>query len=127
LNKSSLILTIMCAIAYSITAHSASTSLWENSNGTWYDRTTFYDGVNSLAGGIHYIDGNYVSDDHTVTSLWGNNTRTFTDTIISITDQPNITDFMVALAPAPIPIPAAAWLFGSGLVGLISIARRNKA
>jgi hypothetical protein len=81
----------------------------------------------SLAGGIHYIDGNYVSDDHTVTSLWGNNTRTFTDTIISITDQPNITDFMVALAPAPVPIPAAAWLFGSGLVGLISIARRNKA
>ncbi len=29
--------------------------------------------------------------------------------------------------PAPVPIPAAAWLFGSGLLGLAGIARRNKA
>lgn len=30
------------------------------------------------------------------------------------------------LVPAPVPIPAAAWLFASGLLGLIGIARRNK-
>ena len=29
--------------------------------------------------------------------------------------------------PAPVPIPTAAWLFGSGLLGLIRIARRKKA
>jgi hypothetical protein len=29
--------------------------------------------------------------------------------------------------PAIVPIPAAAWLFGSGLLGLIGIARRKKA
>lgn len=28
---------------------------------------------------------------------------------------------------APIPIPAAFWLFGSGLLGLVGIARRKKA
>lgn len=28
--------------------------------------------------------------------------------------------------PAPVPIPAAAWLFGSGLIGLVGIARRKK-
>ncbi|MGB5259534.1 MAG: VPLPA-CTERM sorting domain-containing protein [Gammaproteobacteria bacterium] len=28
---------------------------------------------------------------------------------------------------APIPLPAAIWLFGSGLLGLIGIARRRKA
>jgi len=28
--------------------------------------------------------------------------------------------------PEPIPVPAAIWLFGSGLVGLIGIARRKK-
>jgi hypothetical protein len=28
---------------------------------------------------------------------------------------------------APIPVPAAAWLFGSGLIGLTGIARRKKA
>lgn len=27
---------------------------------------------------------------------------------------------------APVPIPAAAWLFGSGLIGLVGIARRKK-
>lgn len=28
---------------------------------------------------------------------------------------------------SPVPVPAAVWLFGSGLVGLIGIARRKKA
>jgi hypothetical protein len=28
--------------------------------------------------------------------------------------------------PAVVPVPAAVWLFGSGLIGLISIARRKK-
>jgi hypothetical protein len=32
-----------------------------------------------------------------------------------------------AFPPSGIPIPAAVWLFGSGLVGLIGIARRKKA
>ena len=30
-------------------------------------------------------------------------------------------------APAVIPVPAAVWLFGSGLIGLIGIARRKKS
>ena len=33
----------------------------------------------------------------------------------------------LAGAPAPIPIPAAVWLFGSGLLGLVGVARRRKA
>lgn len=28
---------------------------------------------------------------------------------------------------SPVPVPAAAWLFGSGLIGLIGVARRKKA
>lgn len=31
------------------------------------------------------------------------------------------------LTPAPVPLPAAAWLFGSGLLGLVGIARRKKS
>jgi hypothetical protein len=30
-------------------------------------------------------------------------------------------------APSAIPIPAAVWLFGSGLLGLVGVARRKKA
>jgi hypothetical protein len=32
-----------------------------------------------------------------------------------------------AFTPTAVPIPAAAWLFGSGLLGLVCIARRKKA
>ena len=31
------------------------------------------------------------------------------------------------LTVTPVPVPAAAWLFGSGLLGLIGVARRKKA
>jgi hypothetical protein len=32
----------------------------------------------------------------------------------------------VATGPAAVPVPAAVWLFGSGLLGLIGVARRKK-
>jgi hypothetical protein len=35
--------------------------------------------------------------------------------------------FSATLNTAPVPVPAALWLFGSGLVGLIGLARRRMA
>ena len=35
-------------------------------------------------------------------------------------------DFRFAAAAAPVPIPAAVWLFGSGLLGLIGVARHRR-
>ena len=35
--------------------------------------------------------------------------------------------FVVAITPNAVPVPAAVWLFGSGLLGLIGLARRKKA
>jgi len=31
------------------------------------------------------------------------------------------------LPPPAVPVPAAVWLFGSGLLGLVGVARRKKA
>jgi hypothetical protein len=36
-------------------------------------------------------------------------------------------DAIAAISTAVIPIPAAVWLFGSGLIGLIGLARRKKS
>lgn len=36
-------------------------------------------------------------------------------------------DFNALLDITPVPVPAAAWLFGSGLFGLVGLARRRRA
>lgn len=36
-------------------------------------------------------------------------------------------DTLIAKASPVVPVPAAVWLFGSGLIGLIGIARRKKS
>ncbi len=36
-------------------------------------------------------------------------------------------DYSINFGVSAVPIPAAAWLFGSGLLGLISVARRKKS
>ena len=35
--------------------------------------------------------------------------------------------FNIAFSVAPVPLPAAAWLFGSGLVSVVALARRRSA
>jgi hypothetical protein len=42
--------------------------------------------------------------------------------ITNLTFNPAITTLI-----APVPIPAAVWLFGSGLLGLVGISWRKKA
>lgn len=39
----------------------------------------------------------------------------------------NIGSYLVQTSASPVPVPAAAWLFSSGLLGLGGFARRKKA
>ena len=43
------------------------------------------------------------------------------------TDDFTTVDYLVYRDVSPVPVPAAAWLFGSGLIGLIGVARRKKS
>ena len=41
--------------------------------------------------------------------------------------SPAFSGVATQITPAPVPIPAAVWLFGSGLLGLVGVARRKKS
>jgi hypothetical protein len=69
-----------------------------------------------------------------ISSLWSGETlasmglipdASITLQALGVTDE--LGTLTIQVAPAVIPIPAAAWLFCSGLIGLIGVARRKKA
>ncbi len=52
---------------------------------------------------------------------------TFTTTRLSGSGQPQTTTYTLTNTTPAVPVPAAAWLFGSGLLGLAGVARRRAA
>lgn len=52
---------------------------------------------------------------------------TFTDTFIGTAFDANQVSMGFNYSISAIPLPPALWLFGSGLLGLVGIARRKKA
>ena len=52
---------------------------------------------------------------------------TYNDNYLGFVDS-DFDDMMVRaqFIPTAVPLPAAVWLFGSGLIGLIGMARRRK-
>jgi len=70
------------------------------------------------------------------TTDWGSDTKvrvTLQNDLLAYTENFGDVAFIqkkfgtVGVVVNPVPVPAAVWLFGSGLLGLIGIARRNKA
>ena len=50
--------------------------------------------------------------------------------IVGRADRPPFTEslpYSLVISTSAVPVPAAVWLFGSGLIGLIGVARRKKA
>jgi hypothetical protein len=54
----------------------------------------------------------------------GNPPFPFSDTVPF---QQGFHDFAATLTTSPVPVPAAVYLFGTGLIGLVGLARRRKA
>ena len=48
------------------------------------------------------------------------------DPAITLSDSVDIDKGSLLYRINAVPIPAAVWLFGSGLIGLISVTRRKK-
>jgi hypothetical protein len=58
---------------------------------------------------------------------WGTvNSSAVTSIEFFVTGAQNM-DSIIDNVSAVVPVPAAVWLFGSGLLGLVGIAKRKKA
>lgn len=68
------------------------------------------DVTESIVGGELYLSGNLKW-----TGLWATLVGANTNTVVGTFN----------LAPAAVPVPAAVWMFGSGLLGLLGVSRRK--
>jgi hypothetical protein len=105
----------------------------DNNDGSW--NAEFFD-ISNTSGGSITLSGNA---NFTLGMDWGmgyygdsNATLTSSpDTYLIVFDglrgpEDHITGNTLAVDLAPIPVPAAVWLFGTGLIGLVAVARRKK-
>ena len=92
--------------------------------GVWniqtYDNAFSYQNFLNLTDISETVNGNgelLLSGNLKWTGLWANLVGANTNTVVGT----------FSLAPSAVPVPAAVWLFGSGLMGLLGFARRKTA
>jgi hypothetical protein len=97
-------------------------------NAFYYDNLLYPNLVPMLTGdGLLFTKGIYNQAGYTEINIWGNTTATnytyyeYSGGAYTITEDGAGT---FAVQPVPTPIPAAVWLLGTGLVGLVGIRRR---
>ena len=103
----------------------------DNQNGTW--KAEVFDVTNTSGGSITLSSNtNFVLGMNWGTGYFPDTSstpRSSPDTYLiefnglNILEQP-VTGHTIAVDLAPIPLPAALWLFGSGLLGLVVVVRR---
>ena len=89
---------------------------------------SFYDGVmNDLNfGALYGVNG--APEEFDSVGLTVLASRTFTEKVKGkwVTTDYQLAAHWDAVTLTPVPVPAAVWLFGSGLLGLAGVARRKK-
>ena len=106
---------------------------WEEDNNS-SELRAFLLGGNIVAGGQPTGVSNTARRDFTfgTDGIWASETFTWTladsatDLTLRLTGLNSNHDRYVAVDLGPVPVPAAVWLFGSGLLSLVGIARRRK-
>jgi hypothetical protein len=99
-------------------------------NISWADDLTYIghvanaggpDGTNTTGTVLTSVSGQYVLTPGLYSIVLGGNP------LLTTPPAGGFHNYTFTLSTAPVPVPAALWLFGSGLVGLAGLARRQKA
>ncbi len=82
------------------------------------DLVLVWDVTHQVDGSIELVSTDVISDLYP-TGSWAPGHPAIDGSTVSFT-------YSFDLLLTPVPVPAAVWLFGSGLIGLIGVARRKK-
>jgi hypothetical protein len=96
----------------------------DNINFTFFDATNAQVGALSIQPNLGTSPGITAQDINLVSPL---NVRFVTAFLTGSNQQVDFQNMGFTAEASVVPVPAAAWLFGSGLLGLVGIARRRRA
>lgn len=105
---------------YSYAAGSSTGQVWGGSSGLLAGSTSLY-GQGPTQAGVNLGTATNLYD------LTGNNNSGDAQSYLLGTLTVSANGTITNIAPAPVPLPAAVWLLGSGLLGLFGVGRRRAA